>query len=78
MQKTFCDRCGREIPAGKVVSVNYSNPAGPCKSEVACWSILLCPEHLHLCPDCARDFNVFMGGRPLREETDAKEPTGSP
>lgn len=68
MQKTFCDRCGREIPAGKVVSVNYSNPAGPCKSEVVCWSILLCPEHLHLCPSCGDDFKAFMEEMPMRQE----------
>ena len=78
MQKTFCDRCGREIPKCDIVSVKYSNPKSHCRNDVVCWSALLGPEDLHLCPSCGDDFNAFMGGRPLQEEEHAKEPTGSP
>lgn len=76
MQKTFCDRCGREIPFGETASVTYSNPGSPFRRGQV--SSLLFPEYIHLCQDCAQDFNAFMEELPLREETDAKEPTGSP
>ena len=78
MQKTFCDRCGWEIPYGEAASVIYNNPENPCKREAVQFSFLLGPECFDLCSDCAQDFNVFMEGRPLREEEHAKEPTGSP
>ena len=78
MQKTFCDRCGREIPAGEVVLVQYTNRCSPCKSIADSWTSTSQSECLHLCHDCARDFNAFMEEMPLREEENAKEPTGSP
>lgn len=78
MQKTFCDRCGREIMYGETASVTYSNPGSHCKGEVDRLTALLGIEHLDLCQDCADDFKAFMEETPLREEAHAKEPTGSP
>lgn len=77
MQKTFCDRCGQEIPYGETASMTYSNPGNPFRRGQVL--SLMFPEDIQLCQDCARDFNTFMEGRPLREEeTDANESTSGP
>lgn len=39
MQKTFCDRCGREIPFGETTSVTYSNPGSPFRRGIVLDSV---------------------------------------